>query len=86
VEYTPGVGSGFDVTQKGEFQWVHDMLGWPPGQLQRNIDRMEHWINKGVKVMRTFEHVLLSTPAYMLHVYTFVRVYEVFEHPILGIV
>ena len=49
VEYTPGIGPGFNVTQKGEFQCVHDMLGWPPGQLQRNLDRMEHWINKGVK-------------------------------------
>ena len=41
--------AGFTVTQKGDFQWIHDMLGWPPNQLQRNLDRMEHWINKGVR-------------------------------------
>jgi hypothetical protein len=41
--------TGFTVTQKGDFQWVHDMLKWPPNQLQRNLDRMEYWISKGVK-------------------------------------
>eukprot|EP01043_Picozoa_sp_COSAG02_P035782 COSAG02_NODE_2584_length_8477_cov_16.463714_2_plen_969_part_00 len=48
VEYGTGP-DGFRVTQKGDFQWIHDMLGWPPNQLQRNLDRMEHWINKGVR-------------------------------------
>ena len=48
VEYDTSP-AGFRVTQKGDFQWIHDMLGWPPNQLQRNLDRMEHWINKGVR-------------------------------------
>ena len=48
VEYTDAA-PGFVVTQKGQFNWVHDMLKWPPGQLQRNMDRMEHWVERGVR-------------------------------------
>lgn len=68
VEYMPGVAPGFDVTQKGEFQWVHDMLGWPPGQLQRNLDRMEYWINKGCcdppPVQLTYMHTSPCVPTH----------------------
>lgn len=48
VEYT-AAPPGFEVTRKGNFTWIHDMDGYPAGQLQRNLDRMEHWINLGVQ-------------------------------------
>ena len=48
VEYT-AAPPGFEVTRKGNFTWIHDMDGYPAGQLQRNLDRMEHWINRGVQ-------------------------------------